>query len=62
VRGGVQLRDLNGRRIGTRFMDLRSGKSLTITVHSAPAATPATASVLTADEAVRLAGLAPHFQ
>lgn len=62
VRGGVQLRDLNGRRIGARFVDLRSGKSLTITVHSGPAAAPATASALSVDEAVRLAGLAPRFQ
>jgi hypothetical protein len=44
VRGGVQLRDLNGRRIGTRFVDVRSratnpnSKGLTIIVHSQPAA------------------------
>ena len=60
VRGGVQLRDLNGRRIGTRFMDLRSGKSLTITVHSQPAAT-STASVTTMDQLVNIAGLSPYF-
>ena len=68
IRGGVQLRDLNGRRIGTRFADVRSrgnnphSKGLTIIVHGAPAATSATVSVMTVDEAVRLAGLAPHFQ
>ena len=60
VRGGVQLRDLNGRRIGTRFMDLRSGKSLTITVHSQPASTT-TASTTTMDQLVNLAGLAPYI-
>ena len=60
VRGGVQLRDLNGRRIGTRFMDLRSGKSLTITVHSQPASTT-TASSTTMDQLVNLAGLAPYI-
>jgi hypothetical protein len=60
VRGGVQLRDLNGRRIGTRFVDLRSGKSLTITVHSQPASTT-TASITTMDQLVNLAGLAPYL-
>ena len=68
VRGGVQLRDLNGRRIGTRFVDVRSrannpnSKGLTIIVHSAPAA-PATASapVTTMDQLVNLAGLAPYI-
>jgi len=58
VRGGTVLRDLNGRRIGTRFIDVRSGKGLTIIVHSQPAAA-ATASVPSIDELVRLAGLAP---
>ena len=67
MRGGVQLRDLNGRRIGTRFADLRSrannpnSKGLTIIVHSQPAATAARASVTTVDELVNLAGLAPYF-
>jgi hypothetical protein len=67
IRGGVQLRDLNGRRIGTRFVDVRSrannpnSKGLTIIVHSQPAATAATASVTTVDELVNLAGLAPYF-
>jgi len=60
MRGGVQLRDLNGRRIGTRFMDLRSGKSLTITVHSQPASAT-TASTTTMDQLVNLAGLAPYI-
>ena len=68
VRGGVQLRDLNGRRIGTRFADHRSrannpnSKGLTIIVHSQPAdRRAATASVTTMDELVNLAGLSPYF-
>jgi hypothetical protein len=67
MRGGVQLRDLNGRRIGTRFADHRSrannpnSKGLTIIVHAAPAQRAATASVTTMDELVNLAGLAPYF-
>lgn len=62
VRGGTVLRDLNGRRIGTRFVDIRSGKGLTIIVRSAPAATAtASASVTTMDQLVRLAGLAPYL-
>jgi hypothetical protein len=68
MRGGVQLRDLNGRRIGTRYADVRSrgnnpnSKGLTIIVHGAPAAaTAATASVTTMDELVNLAGLSPYF-
>src|SRR5204863_1956489 len=41
VRGGTVLRDMNGRRIGTRYADARSrannpnSKGLTIIVHSA---------------------------
>ena len=67
IRGGVQLRDLNGRRIGTRFADHRSrannpnSKGLTIIVHSAPAERAATASVTTMDELVNLAGLSPYL-
>jgi hypothetical protein len=67
IRGGVQLRDLKGRRIGTRFVDVRSratnpnSKGLTIIVHSQPAPSTATASVTTVDELVNLAGLAPYF-
>jgi hypothetical protein len=69
VRGGTVLRDLNGRRIGTRYIDMRSrannpnSKGLTIIVHGAPAAVPAaTASVTTVDELVRIAGLSPEFR
>jgi len=67
MRGGVQLRDLNGRRIGTRFADVRSrannpnSKGLTIIVHSQRAETAATASITTVDELVNLAGLSPYF-
>ena len=61
VRGGTVLRDLNGRRIGTRFLDVRNGKSLTIIVHSKPAATTATAAAKTVDELLSLAGLAPYI-
>jgi hypothetical protein len=67
VRGGTVLRDLNGRRIGTRFVDARTrannpnSKGLTIIVHSQPAAGAATASIRTVDELVNLAGLSPYF-
>ena len=61
VRGGTVLRDLNGRRIGTRFVDLRSGKSLTIVVHSQPAAPSAPVAATTVDELLSLAGLAPYI-
>lgn len=67
MRGGVQLRDLNGRRIGTRFADHRTrannpnSKGLTIIVYGQPAARAATASVTTMDEFVNLAGLSPSF-
>jgi hypothetical protein len=61
VRGGTVLRDLNGRRIGTRFIDLRSGKGLTIIVHSQPAERATTATATTVDEFLSLAGLAPYL-
>jgi hypothetical protein len=67
IRGGTVLRDLNGRRIGTRFADMRTrannpnSKGLTIIVHSQPAAAPATASIMTMDQLVELAGLSPHL-
>ena len=65
--GGTVLRDLNGRRFGTRFVDARTrannpnSKGLTIIVHSQPAAVAATASATTMDELVNLAGLSPYF-
>ena len=67
VRGGVQLRDLNGRRIGVRYLDVRSrgnnphNKGLTIIVHSQPATKSATVSITTMDELVNLAGLSPRL-
>jgi hypothetical protein len=67
IRGGTVLRDLNGRRIGTRFADMRTrannpnSKGLTIIVHSQPAAATATASIMTMDQLVELAGLSPHL-
>src|SRR5262245_59432086 len=67
IRGGTVLRDLNGRRIGTRFVDVRTrannptSKGLTIIVHGAPAATAATASATTMDELVNIAGLSPSL-
>ena len=68
IRGGTVLRDLNGRRIGTRFIDVRSrgnnpnSKGLTIIVHGQPnprAAAPVAAT--TVDEMLALAGLAPSI-
>ena len=68
VRGGTVLRDMNGRRIGTRYADARSRgnnpntRGLTIIVHSQPATvTAATASITTVDELVSLAGLSPSI-
>jgi hypothetical protein len=67
IRGGTVLRDLNGRRIGTRFADVRTrannpnSRGLTIIVHSQPAAAAATASIMTMDQLVELAGLSPHL-
>ena len=66
-RGGTVLRDLNGRRIGVRFVDARTrannprSKGLTIIVHGAPAATAATAGITTLAELVDLAGLSPRL-
>jgi hypothetical protein len=65
--GATVLRDMNGRRIGTRYADVRTrgnnprSKGLTIIVHGAPAATAASVSVKTVDELVNLAGLSPHI-
>lgn len=67
VRGGSVLRDLNGRRIGGRWIDVRSrannpgSKGLTIIVYSQPAARSASA-VTSIDELVQLAGLSPQFR
>jgi hypothetical protein len=67
IRGGIVLRDLNGRRIGTRFADMRTrannpnSRGLTIIVHSQPATAASTASVMTMDQLVDLAGLSPRL-
>jgi len=61
VRGGSVLRDLNGRRIGGRWVDLRSrasnphNKGLTILVYSSPAQRAAMAAAPSIDELIRLA-------
>lgn len=61
VRGGAVLLDLHGRRIGKRFVDLRSrgtnpgNRGLTIVVHSTPART----AVPSIEELKLLAQLAP---
>ena len=61
VRGGSVLRDLNGRRIGGRWVDLRSrasnphNKGLTILVYSQPAQRAAMAAAPSIDELIRLA-------
>ncbi len=63
VRGGSVLRDLNGRRIGGRWVDLRSrasnphNKGLTILVYSQPAQRAAMAATPSIDELIRLARL-----
>ncbi len=65
-RGDVVLRDLNGRRIGSRWIDVRSRannphtKGLTIIVYSQPAGT-ARIGATTMDELVSLAGLSPQL-
>jgi hypothetical protein len=66
IPGGVVLRDLNGRRIGSRYIDLRSratnaqNQGLTIIVYSQPAARPPVATGI--DELVKIAGLAPQIR
>jgi len=63
VRGGSVMRDLNGKRIGGRFEDLRSrganvrNRGITIVVVSKAATRAATAEAPSLDELVRLAGL-----
>lgn len=65
IKGGtVVLRDLDGRRIGGRYIDLRSratnpnNKGLTIVFHSKPADRVTLASAPTMDDVLRLARLA----
>ncbi len=68
IPGGFVLRDLNGRRIGTSYVDLRSrvtnarNKGLTILVYSQPAARPSAVATTDIDELIQLAGLAPQIR
>ena len=61
VRGGSVLRDLNGRRFGARWVDLRSrisnphNKGVTILIYSQPAERVPTAGRPSVDELIRLA-------
>lgn len=61
--GTVLLRDLNGKRIGNRFVDLRSramnpqSKGLTIVFHSKPSERIALAAAPSIDELMHLARL-----
>jgi hypothetical protein len=63
VKGGSILRDLNGKVIGNRFVDLRSrgtnrqNQGLTIVFVSPPSARTATAAAPSIEELMHLAGL-----
>ena len=63
VRGGSVLRDLNGRRFGARWVDLRSrvsnphNKGVTILVYSQPAERASMAAGRSIDELIQLAQL-----
>jgi len=58
VRGGSVLRDLNGRRIGGSWHDVRSGKGLVIVVRGKQADRVAMAEAPSIDELIHLARLA----
>ena len=58
VRGGSVLRDLNGKRIGGSWHDVRSGKGLVIVVRSKHAESFALAQAPSIDELMHLARLA----
>jgi hypothetical protein len=59
VRGGSVLRDLNGKKIGGRWYDLRSGKGLTIVVRGKDSAERvAAAEAPSIEELIQLARLA----
>lgn len=68
VRGGTVLRDLNGRRIGTRWVDHRTrannphSRGLTIIVHGATAAPAARTAAASMDDLVQIARLSPQFR
>ena len=58
VRGGAVLRDLNGRRIGGSWHDLRSGKGLVIVVRGKQSDRVAMAEAPSIDDLIHLARLA----
>jgi hypothetical protein len=58
VRGGAVLRDLNGKRIGGRWHDVRSGKGLMIVVHGKQTDRVTMAEAPSIDELIHLARLA----
>jgi len=58
VRGGAVLHDLNGKRIGGRWLDVRSGKGLVIVVHGKQNAPSTLAQAPSIEELMQLAGLA----
>jgi hypothetical protein len=63
VRGGTVLRDLNGKRIGARWLDVRSrgsnpqNKGLLIVVHGKQSDQPALARAPSIEELIQLARL-----
>ena len=57
VRGGTVLRDLHGKRIGGRWHDLRSGKTLLIVVRGKESGQAPVAQAPTIDELIQLARL-----
>ena len=57
VRGGSILRDLNGRRIGGGWHDVRSGKTLVIVVRGKQSDRAALAEAPSIDELIHLARL-----
>ena len=58
VRGGSVLHDLNGRKIGGRWLDVRSGKGLMIVVHGKNSERVSMAEAPSIDELIHLARLA----
>jgi len=57
VRGGSVLRDLNGKKIGGRWLDVRSGKGLMIVVHGKNSERVSMAEAPSIDELIHLARL-----
>ena len=57
VRGGSVLRDLSGKKIGGRWLDVRSGKGLMIVVHGKNTERVAMAEAPSIDELIHLARL-----